>query len=152
MIDFSLSDEEQMMRDTVRAFMEKEVIPLEPQVLRNEREHRPGLSPEQAQDLQQKAKAAGFWGIGTPEEYGGVDLGPVMRSIIAMETGRSFVPFKLGGTADNILPIDATARRFKDLVPDATPLTYLEIEGAPHGLLRTHGAEVNEALLAFLGA
>lgn len=54
------------------------------------------------------------------------------------------------GTADNILPIDATARRFKDLVPDATPLTYLEIEGAPHGLLRTHGAEVNEALLAFL--
>ena len=58
MIDFSLSDEEQMMRDTVRAFMEKEVIPLEPQVLRNEREHRPGLSPEQAQDLQQKAKAA----------------------------------------------------------------------------------------------
>lgn len=54
------------------------------------------------------------------------------------------------GTADNILPIDATARRFKDLVPEATPLTYLEIEGAPHGLLRTHGAEVNEALLAFL--
>ena len=54
------------------------------------------------------------------------------------------------GTADNILPIDATARRFKDLVPDATPLTSLEIEGAPHGLLRTHGAEVNEALLAFL--
>lgn len=54
------------------------------------------------------------------------------------------------GTADNILPIDATARRFKDLVPEATPLTYLEIEGAPHGMLRTHGAEVNEALLAFL--
>ena len=29
-------------------------------------------------------------------------------------------------------------------------LTYVEIDGAPHGLLRTHGAEVNEALLAFL--
>ena len=25
-----------------------------------------------------------------------------------------------------------------------------QIEGAPHGLLRTHAAEVNEALLAFL--
>jgi len=56
----------------------------------------------------------------------------------------------LHGTADNILPIDKTARRFKDLIPDATPLTYVEIDGAPHGLLRTHGAEVNEALLAFL--
>ena len=54
------------------------------------------------------------------------------------------------GTADNILPIDATARRFKNLVPASTPLTYVEIAGAPHGLLRTHAAEVNEALLAFL--
>lgn len=53
----------------------------------------------------------------------------------------------LHGTADNILPIDVTARRFKELLPDAT---YLELEGAPHGLLWTHGAEVNEALLAFL--
>jgi len=31
-------------------------------------------------------------------------------------------------------------------------LTYVEIDGAPHGLLRTHGAEVNEALLAFLSS
>ncbi len=53
----------------------------------------------------------------------------------------------LHGTADNILPIDKTARRFRELLPEAT---YVELEGAPHGLLRTHGAEVNEALLAFL--
>ena len=53
----------------------------------------------------------------------------------------------LHGTADNILPIDATARRFRELLPHAE---YVEIEGAPHGLLWTHGAEVNEALLAFL--
>ncbi|GAA5206187.1 alpha/beta fold hydrolase [Microbacterium kyungheense] len=55
----------------------------------------------------------------------------------------------LHGTADNILPIDKTARRFKELLPDAT---YVELEGAPHGLLWTHGAEVNEALLAFLAS
>lgn len=53
----------------------------------------------------------------------------------------------LHGTADNILPIDVTARRFRELLPDAT---YVELEGAPHGLLWTHGDEVNEALLAFL--
>ncbi|MFK0002367.1 alpha/beta fold hydrolase [Paenarthrobacter sp. NPDC090522] len=51
------------------------------------------------------------------------------------------------GTADNILPIDATGRRFKDALPSAE---YVEIEGAPHGLLWTHGAEINEALLGFL--
>lgn len=51
------------------------------------------------------------------------------------------------GTADNILPIDATGRRFARSLPAAT---YVEIEGAPHGMLWTHAAEVNEALLNFL--
>ena len=54
----------------------------------------------------------------------------------------------LHGTADNILPIDATARRFRKLLPDAT---YVEIEDAPHGLLWTHADDVNAALRAFLG-
>ncbi|WP_411734012.1 alpha/beta fold hydrolase [Paeniglutamicibacter sp.] len=54
----------------------------------------------------------------------------------------------LHGTEDNILPIDATARRFRLLLPEAD---YVEIEGAPHGLLWTHAAEVNAALLDFMG-
>ncbi|RKN12037.1 alpha/beta fold hydrolase [Streptomyces radicis] len=54
----------------------------------------------------------------------------------------------LHGTADNILPIDATARRFRQDVPKAE---YVEIEGAPHGLLWTHADEVNAALRSFLG-
>ncbi|WP_265521156.1 alpha/beta fold hydrolase [Oerskovia flava] len=53
----------------------------------------------------------------------------------------------LHGTKDNILPIDATARRFHKAVPDAD---YVEIEGAPHGLLWTHADEVNNALKTFL--
>ncbi|KQT99540.1 alpha/beta fold hydrolase [Sanguibacter sp. Leaf3] len=53
----------------------------------------------------------------------------------------------LHGTADNILPIDATARPFHEAFPEAD---YVEVEGAPHGLLWTHATEVNEALLAFL--
>lgn len=53
----------------------------------------------------------------------------------------------LHGTGDRILPIDATARRFRTLLPDAE---YVEIEGAPHGLLRTHADDVNAALRAFL--
>jgi len=51
------------------------------------------------------------------------------------------------GTADNILPIDVTGRPFSRALPDAD---YVEIDGAPHGMLWTHGAEINEALLAFL--
>ncbi|MFC6355880.1 alpha/beta fold hydrolase [Luethyella okanaganae] len=53
----------------------------------------------------------------------------------------------LHGTSDNILPVDATARPFHALLPDAV---YVEVEGAPHGLLWTHAEEVNAALLDFL--
>ncbi|WP_308799008.1 alpha/beta fold hydrolase [Agromyces silvae] len=55
----------------------------------------------------------------------------------------------LHGTGDRILPIDSTAREFAKRLPDAT---YVEIEGAPHGLLWTHADEVTEALLAFVRA
>ncbi|MFI6904734.1 alpha/beta fold hydrolase [Nonomuraea sp. NPDC050394] len=54
----------------------------------------------------------------------------------------------LHGTKDNILPIDATGRPFHRAFPEAE---YVEVEGAPHGLLWTHAAEVNKALLAFAG-
>ena len=117
MIDFSLDDEQKMVRDTIREFIDKEVRPYEPQVLRNEREGRPGLTAEQHKDLQDKAKAAGFWGIGTPEEYGGTDLGKVMTSIVAMEGGRTFVPFSFGGTADNILYAGTDAQKQEYLIP-----------------------------------
>jgi pimeloyl-ACP methyl ester carboxylesterase len=53
----------------------------------------------------------------------------------------------LHGTADNILPIDVTARRFHQSLPEAD---YVELEGAPHGLLWTHADEVNAALLTFV--
>ena len=53
----------------------------------------------------------------------------------------------LHGDKDNILPIDATGRRFHKAFPEAD---YIEIAGAPHGLLWTHAEEVNEALLSFV--
>jgi non-heme chloroperoxidase len=51
------------------------------------------------------------------------------------------------GTADRVLPIDATARLLPDLIADCR---LVEIEGGPHGMLWTHADEVNEALLAFV--
>jgi non-heme chloroperoxidase len=51
------------------------------------------------------------------------------------------------GDADRILPIDVTARRLPALIADCR---LVEIEGAPHGMLWTHAAEVNEQLLKFL--
>ncbi|MEU2003428.1 alpha/beta fold hydrolase [Rhodococcus sp. NPDC019627] len=53
----------------------------------------------------------------------------------------------LHGTKDNILPIDAAGRPFHEAFPEAQ---YVEVEGAPHGLLWTHFQEVNDALLDFV--
>ncbi len=117
MVDFSLSVEERQIRDTVRSFIQKEVVPLEAEVLRNEREGRPGLEPSVIRELQLKAKKAGFWGINTPEEYGGLDAGAVMSAILAMETGRTFVPFMFGGSADNILYAGTEEQKQRYLVP-----------------------------------
>lgn len=51
------------------------------------------------------------------------------------------------GTADRILPIDATGRPLRAMLPGAE---YLEIDGAPHGLLWTHADEVTRALVEFV--
>jgi acyl-CoA dehydrogenase len=102
-MDFTLSSEERMIQQTVREFVRRELIPLEGDVLRNEREGRPGLDPEQSRELQAKAQRLGFWGINTPEEYGGANLGAVATCLTHMEMGRTFVPFSFGGSADNIL-------------------------------------------------
>jgi alkylation response protein AidB-like acyl-CoA dehydrogenase len=117
MVDFSLSDEERQIRDTVRSFIEKEVMPLEPEVLRNERAGRPGIDPGVLRDLQNKARRSGFWGVNTPEEYGGMNLGAVMTAIVMMECGRSFVPFAFGGYADNILYASDEKQRERYLIP-----------------------------------
>lgn len=69
------------------------------------------------------------------------------RSDVAMVAESGIPVLILQGTADRILPIDSTARPFHRMVPSAT---YVEIEGAPHGLLWTHAAEVNEILLSFV--
>jgi len=102
-MDFSLTDEERAIRDTARQFITKEVMPLEQEVLLRERRHQPGLELSELRELQQKAKKFGFWGLSTPEEYGGMNLPAILQSLIWTEVGRTFVPFKFGGEADNIL-------------------------------------------------
>ena len=53
------------------------------------------------------------------------------------------------GTDDRILPFEATAQRLPALIDD---LTLVAVEGGPHNIGWTHPDEVNDALLAFLGA
>ena len=51
------------------------------------------------------------------------------------------------GTADRILPFDATAKRLPALIADCT---LVSVEGGPHNIGWTHPDECNAALLEFL--
>ncbi|AGZ46051.1 acyl-CoA dehydrogenase family protein [Actinoplanes friuliensis] len=116
-MDFSLSDEERAVRETARTFITREVMPLEQEALRRERAHQPGLERSELRELQLKAKKFGFWGLSTPEQYGGMDLPAVLQSLIWTEVGRTFVQFKFGGEADNILYYANDAQKAEYLVP-----------------------------------
>jgi acyl-CoA dehydrogenase len=102
-MDLTLTDEEREIREWVRTFVTKELMPLEPQVLERERDGERGIAAEEVTALQDKARKSGFFGIQTPEEYGGMGLGAVMNALIEVELGRTFVPFKFAGDTDNIL-------------------------------------------------
>lgn len=52
------------------------------------------------------------------------------------------------GNSDRILPIHATGKRTHELIQSSR---FVEIEGGPHGLTWTHGDQVNQELLNFLG-
>ncbi len=116
-MDLALSDEQQDVRDWVRAFVAKEIMPLEPDVLRRERAGEIGFPAEQKRELQLKAKESGFWGVLTPEEYGGMNVGAVMAALIEVELGKSFVPFSFGGYADNILYYANEEQKQRYLIP-----------------------------------
>jgi acyl-CoA dehydrogenase len=123
-MDLTLTDEEREIRDWVRRFVTKELLPLEPQVLERERRGERGFTLEELRELQDKAKHSGFFGVLTPEEYGGMGLSSLMAALIEIELGRTFVHFTFGGDADNIL-FDAN---------DEQQETYLKptIEGTRH--------------------
>src|SRR2546421_6972493 len=116
-VDFSLTDEQKMIQETVRRFVERELMPLENEVLLNEGKYPNGIEPSLYRSLQMKAREMSFWGINTPEEYGGANLGAVMTALIMMELGKTLVPFTFGGSADNILYHGNAQQKEEYLIP-----------------------------------
>ena len=116
-MDFALSDEQRMILGTVRQFVQKELLPLEAEIQRAELEGRQFPDRNTVRQLQATARKAGLWGLLTPEEYGGANLGFLMTALITMETARALVPFIYGGGADNILYQCTPALRERYLLP-----------------------------------
>ena len=118
-MDFRLSAEEKLILETVRSFVDAELMPLEPELGQAELEGRGQDFPdlETQRSLQLKARELGLWGLQTPEEFGGLGFGQQLMALITMEIHRCLVPFQFGGGADNILFEGTDAQKREYLLP-----------------------------------
>ena len=83
-MEFGLNEEQKFLVNTVRDFINKELIPLEEDV-----EEKRRLEPEVAKAIFQKSKALGFYAMNIPEEYGGGGLSAVDTCLVEEQFGRT---------------------------------------------------------------
>jgi acyl-CoA dehydrogenase len=98
LIDFTLSEEQQALRDLVREFANGEIAPLAPELDREQRH-----SPE----IVEKYFEIGFLHYAVPEEYGGAGLGTLEGCLFNEELGAvcGGVTCMLGGNTLGLTPL-----------------------------------------------
>lgn len=83
-MDFGLSDEQRMIAEVTRAFVDAELTPHEEEVERTGRVH-----PELADKIRRRALDAGLYAANMPEELGGGGLGTLDVAVMERELGRT---------------------------------------------------------------
>jgi acyl-CoA dehydrogenase len=68
-MDFELPEEVKLLKQTVRRFVDEELIPIEMKTIEG-----PSLKPEYREALTKKTRELGLWLLTTPAEYGGQGL------------------------------------------------------------------------------
>jgi len=81
---WEMPQEFEMLRDTIRRFMQQEVKPLEDRLPHDAYT----LEPEPLKKLQKKARDVGLWCFETPAEYGGAGLNLLGQCIAAEEAAK----------------------------------------------------------------
>jgi acyl-CoA dehydrogenase len=83
-VDFSLSDEQRLLIDTVRRFIAEQLAPLEDEV-----ERTGTLEPAVARSIFQKSKALGLYGMNMPTSLGGGGLSAVDSMLVEEQFGHT---------------------------------------------------------------
>jgi acyl-CoA dehydrogenase len=111
---FALTDEQRMIVETTRTFVEKELYPHEALVERTGH-----LPMDLVRSLQQKAMAAGLYAANMPEDVGGAGLDTLTWLLYERELGRANYALHWTCVArpSNILLAGTPAQREKYLYP-----------------------------------
>src|ERR1700737_3266173 len=105
----ALDEQATMVRELVAKFVSRELILLEPEVLRRQARGEAGLSGEQIQRLRDVSKELGLWGLDAPKEMGGMDLPATTMLGVAEELAKTIVPFSLPPDSPNLRMMQAVA-------------------------------------------
>ncbi|MET8004757.1 acyl-CoA dehydrogenase family protein [Nonomuraea glycinis] len=81
-MDFELNDEQRAFRETLRAFVDKEIVPVA-----TEWEH----SGRYPTEIVEKMKLMGLFGLSVPEEYGGLGADMVSFALVFEEIARGWM-------------------------------------------------------------
>ena len=113
-MNFGLTDEQRMIVETTRAFVEAELYPHEAQV-----ERTGVLDMDVVRDIQKKAIEAGLYAANMPAEVGGAGLDTLSWLLYERELGRANYALHWTGVArpSNILLAGTPAQREKYLMP-----------------------------------
>ena len=98
-MDFELTEELKMVQSAVGDFVTQQLKPLERDILGRAADLSDAtmyLPLEKEQELMGMARDMRLWGVGIPEELGGVDLGTLGSCLVAEELGQTVVPFTFG--------------------------------------------------------
>jgi acyl-CoA dehydrogenase len=101
-MNFELPEEIRMLKETVRRFVDRELIPIEREACDGHK-----LKPEVRARLEAKAKEMGLAGYDIPREYGGLGLGLVAKVTVWAELARSIAlpPRGVDVFGPNVSPI-----------------------------------------------
>ena len=83
-MDFELPEDIRLLRETVRKFVDRELIPIEMHSMDG-----PDLKPEIKKSLEAKARELGLWQLDTPAEFGGQGLSLLALAVVWEEVHRS---------------------------------------------------------------
>lgn len=92
-MDFSLSEDAQMVRQTVHEFVRRDLLPREPAFLNAKTQ---AEREELSRNATTALKEMGLYSAGVPEEFGGGGLGPVETCVIAAELSQTVIPVEWG--------------------------------------------------------
>jgi len=112
-MDFSIPDDQLLMRDKVKQFVEEELNPISLQV---------ETSGEIPQEIVEKMRVLGLFGLSIPQEYGGLGLSTLGEILVYEELTKTNACFRSRiGTSNSIgsmgILFDGTERQKQEYLP-----------------------------------